>query len=229
MKSEPLPRKNLAVTVFARLLSAIPALGLLFFLPAGTLAYWEAWVYMAVILIPITLVAIYLLKKDPALLERRLKMREEQSQQRSIIGVFVWFFLLTFLIPGFDRRFGWSTPPAWVVLAADLLVLSGYSLVFLVFRENSYAARTVEVMQGQEVIRTGPYAVVRHPMYLGILLTFGFSPLALGSYWGMVPMILLPVLLALRIQNEERVLRKELTGYEAYTRQVRYRLIPGIW
>ena len=143
--------------------------------------------------------------------------------------MFILFFLLTFLIPGFDKRFGWSATPGWVVLIADVMVLLGYGLVFLVFRENSYAARTVGVEQGQEVISSGPYSIVRHPMYLGILLTYGFSPLALGSYWGMIPMLLLPVLLMARIRNEEQVLRKELEGYEAYTRQVKYRLIPGIW
>jgi len=143
--------------------------------------------------------------------------------------LFILFFLLTFLIPGFDKRFGWSATQGWVVLIADVMVLLGYGLVFLVFRENSYAARTVGVEQGQEVISSGPYSIVRHPMYLGILLTYGFSPLALGSYWGMIPMLLLPVLLMARIWNEEQVLRKELEGYEAYTRQVKYRLIPGIW
>jgi protein-S-isoprenylcysteine O-methyltransferase Ste14 len=228
-KTEPSSRKNLTTAVLIRLFSAIPVLGLLFFLPAGTLAYWEAWVYMAILFIPITLVAVYLLKNDPALLERRLQMREQQTEQRWIVGLSGLLFLLAFLIPGFDKRFGWSGAPVWVVLIADILVMLGYGFIFLVFRENSYASRTIEVAQGQKVISSGPYSVVRHPMYLGILLTYGFSPLALGSYWGMIPMVLLPVVLIARIQNEEQVLRKELQGYEAYTRQVKFRLIPGIW
>ena len=229
MKIEPASKKNLTTAVLARLLASIPMLGLLFFLSAGTLAYWEAWVYMAILFIPFTLAAIYLLKNDPALLERRLQMREQQIQQKWIVALFSAYLLLTFALPGFDKRFGWSATPAWVVLVADLIVLLGYGLFFLVLRENSYASRTIGIEQGQKVISSGPYSIVRHPMYLGILLMYGFSPLALGSYWGMVPLVLLPVLLMARIRNEEQVLRKELEGYEAYSRQVKYRLIPGIW
>jgi protein-S-isoprenylcysteine O-methyltransferase Ste14 len=229
VKTGPASNKNLTAAVLARLLASIPMLGLLFFLPAGTLAYWEAWVYMAILFIPITLAAIYLLKNDPALLERRLQMREQQTQQKWIIALFSLYLLLTFSFPGFDKRFGWSSTPAWVVLVADLIVLLGYVLFFLVLRENSFAARTIKVEQGQKVISSGPYSIVRHPMYLGILLMYGFSPLALGSYWGTIPIVLLPLLLMARIQNEEQVLRKELECYEAYTRQVKYRLIPGIW
>ncbi|MGB7873734.1 MAG: isoprenylcysteine carboxylmethyltransferase family protein [Anaerolineales bacterium] len=229
MNAESPSRKKLTIAVFARLLSAIPALWLLFFWPAGTLAYWEAWVYMAILLIPIMLVAIYLLNNDPALLERRMQMREQQTQQRWIIALISIFFLLTFLLPGFDKRYGWSDVPVWTVLIADAIVLLGYGLFFLVLRQNSYAARTVEVEQGQEVISTGPYALVRHPMYSGVLLMYSFSPLALGSTWAMLPMILLPCFLAARILNEEKVLREELEGYEEYTQKVKYRLIPGLW
>jgi protein-S-isoprenylcysteine O-methyltransferase Ste14 len=229
MNTETASKKNLTAAVLARLLASIPMLGLLFFLPAGTLAYWEAWAYMAILFIPITLVAIYLLKNDPALLERRLQTREGQTQQKWIVGLFSLYLLLTFAFPGFDKRFGWSDTPAWAVLIADLIVLLGYGLFFLVLRENSYASRTIEVERGQEVISSGPYSIVRHPMYLALLSMYGFSPLALGSTWGMIPIILLPLLLMARIQNEEKVLREELKGYEAYTRQVKYRLIPGIW
>ena len=215
--------------VAIRLLVAIPVLCALFFLPAGTFAYWEAWVYLAIVLIPLLCVLVYLLKKDPELLERRMRAREREPEQRLIVTLSVPIFLLAFLLPGFDKRFGWSDVPVAVVLAADFLVLLGYGLFFLVLRENRYASRVIEVEQEQQVIRSGPYALVRHPMYLGVAVFYLFSPLALGSYWAMLPALLMIPILVARIRNEESVLVRNLRGYQDYMQQTRYRLVPGIW
>ncbi len=212
-----------------RLLAAIIALGAMFFLPAGTLSYWEAWLFMGVLFIPMTIFAVYLIRRNPSLLERRMRMREEQPQQRKIIGVSIVVLLAAFLIPGFDQRFSWSSVPVWLVIAADIVFLLGYLLFVLTLRENEFAARTVQVEQQQRVITTGPYAYVRHPMYLATLLMYASAPLALGSYWALIPIALLPFILVARILDEERMLLKELEGYADYCQVVRYRLIPGIW
>jgi len=199
------------------------------FLPAGTLVYWEAWVYLAILFIPMIFVLVHLIRNNPELLERRLRMREKEAQQRLIIKISYLYFFTAFLLPGFDRRYGWSSVPAAVVIVADLVVLLGYGVFVLVLRENRYASRVIEVEQQQEVITTGPYAWVRHPMYLGVLLMYVASPLALGSYWGIIPTVLLIVLLVARIRNEESVLLSQLEGYREYAAQTRYRLFPGIW
>ena len=158
-----------------------------------------------------------------------MRTREREPEQQRIIALSAPILLLAFLIPGFDHRFGWSNVPVWGVLAADFIVLLGYGLFFLVLRENRYASRVIEVEQEQQVIRSGPYARVRHPMYLGILVFYLASPLALGSYWAMLPALLnIPILVA-RIRNEESVLVRDLKGYQDYMQQTRYRLIPGIW
>jgi protein-S-isoprenylcysteine O-methyltransferase Ste14 len=175
------------------------------------------------------LVLIYLLKNDPGLLERRMKMREREAEQKLIVKLSYFHFLLAFLLPGFDKRFGWSNVPAGAVVIADILVLLGYGTFFLVLRENRYASRIIEVEQGQKVISSGPYAMVRHPMYLGLLLLYIFSPLALGSYWAMIPAILIIPIIVARIRNEESVLARDLGGYQEYMQKIRYRLIPGIW
>ena len=215
--------------VFVRFLGAILVLSTMFFLPAGTLAYWEAWGYLAILFIPMLFVLFYLLKNDPGLLARRMKTREREAEQKLIIKLSFIPFLLAFLLPGFDKRFGWSNVPVGMVVMADILVLLGYSIVFLVFRENRYASRVVEVEQEQTVISSGPYAMIRHPMYLGSLLLYILSPLALGSYWAMIPAILIiPVIIA-RIRNEESVLARDLSGYQEYMQKTRYRLIPGMW
>lgn len=221
--------QKLTRITYLRFLSAIPALGLLFFLPAGTLNYWQAWVYMGILLTPMYFLVRYLLKNDPALVERRMKMKEKAGEQDLIIKLSYVYFLATFLLPGFDRRFGWSNVPVWLVLLADGLVLAGYILVMLVFKENSYASRIVEVEAGQKVIDTGPYAVVRHPMYVGIGILYILTPLALGSAWAMVPAVFLIPLLIARIVSEEKILAKELAGYTEYQQKVRYRLLPGVW
>ena len=212
-----------------RFLAGIPILGAMFFLPAGTLFYWEAWVYMAITFIPMLFVVAYFIKNAPELLERRLKMREKEAAQKLIIKLSSLYFLIAFLLPGFDKRYGWSSVPATVVIIADVIVLLGYAFFALTLKENQYASRIIEVEEQQKVITTGPYALVHHPMYLAVSVMYIFSPLALGSYWAMLPTILLLILLVARIRNEERVLLRELKGYQEYTQQTPYRLIPGIW
>jgi protein-S-isoprenylcysteine O-methyltransferase Ste14 len=203
--------------------------GAMLFLPAGTLGYWQAWLYMAVVFVPVIFVGLYLLEHDPELLERRFKSKEKEAKQRTIIKISLILFLVGFLIPGLDWRFGWSNVPFEAVIAANLLVLIGYAITFLAFRENSYAARTVEVEKGQKVVTTGPYAVVRHPMYVGVLLMYNATPIALGSYWAL-PLFLLTIpVIVYRILNEEDVLRRKLPGYTAYCRKTRYRLLPYVW
>jgi protein-S-isoprenylcysteine O-methyltransferase Ste14 len=220
---------GLARKVIIRIALILPVLWAVFFIPAGTLAYWEAWVYLAVLLIPFAFVVLYLFKNSPALLERRMQTREREPAQRRLISWSLLWFILAFILPGLDRRFGWSDVPVPVVLAADLLVLLGYGIVVLAFRENQYASRIVQVEQGQQVITTGPYALVRHPMYLGAMLMYAASPLALGSYWALIPALLIVPTLVVRIINEEQVLERELPGYPQYRQATRYRLLPGIW
>jgi protein-S-isoprenylcysteine O-methyltransferase Ste14 len=218
--------KRIAIIRFS---SAALVLGAFFFLSAGTTRYWQAWGYMAVTLIPMALIVHYLIRNDPELLKRRLTVREKREKQDAIqkVGAVVW--LLVFLIPGLDQRFGWSSVPWLLVVISDFLVLSGYLMFFLVMKENSYASRIIEVQERQTVISTGPYALVRHPMYLTVLIMLFFSPLALGSFWAVIPTLFTPVLLVLRIWDEEKMLLKELPGYREYTQQTPHRLIPGIW
>jgi protein-S-isoprenylcysteine O-methyltransferase Ste14 len=215
--------------VCVRFIPGFFVLGGMFFLPAGTFAYWEAWTYIAVLFIPMFFVFIYLIKNEPELLARRLKMKEKEAEQSLIIKLSYIPFLIAFLLPGFDKRFGWSNVPVVVIIISDILVLLGYGIFFLVLKENPYASRIVEVEPEQTVITSGPYAKVRHPMYSGVLLLYIFSPLALGSYWAIIPTIfIIPVILA-RILSEEKILARDLKGYKEYMQKTRYRLIPGIW
>ena len=222
-------RNLLLKKVSVRLLMAVVLLGAVFFLPAGTFNYWQAWVYMTILIIPATLTMLYLLKKAPDLLERRMKMKEKETEQKLIVKLSFIFYIALFLIPGFDKRFGWSEVPAIVVLIADILIFLGYLLFIIVVKENRYASRVIEIAEEQKVISTGPYALVRHPMYVSSLVIFIFSSLALGSYWALIPSIFIIILISARIINEEKVLHEELPGYREYTEKVKYRLIPGIW
>ena len=212
-----------------RLVIGMPIIGLLFFWPAGTFDYWQAWLWMAVLFLPLMGMFVYLIKRDPALLERRVRTGETRPEQKRIIAVSALYLILIFLLPGLDKRFGWSSVPVWLVLVADAIVLAGFLLNFLVIRVNSYASRVVEVEQGQQVIVSGPYALVRHPMYLSIILILLATPVALGSYWGVLPVIPFTFLFAARAKNEEELLVNELAGYREYTQKTRYRLFPGIW
>ena len=229
MNEPMLSRGALVRTVLVRFGGAFLVLCAMFFLPAGTLAYWEAWAWMGVLFVPMAGVLVYLVRKDPALLERRMRTREPEKEQSLLIKLSLLWFVLTFLLPGFDRRFGWSDVPFWVVIAADVLVLLSYCLFIVVVRENTYASRVVEVERGQEVISSGPYSIVRHPMYLGVLVMYVCTPLALGSSWALIPAVLIiPVIIA-RIRNEEKVLQRDLPGYSQYMQTTRFRVVPGVW
>ena len=229
MATTQLTRSELRTNLLWRLLMVVPALAAMFFLPAGTFRYWEAWGFMAVMFIPMIFFALYLYRYHPALLERRMRMREDEPQQKLIIAGTTVVLLVAFILPGFDKRFGWSIVPLWLVIAADVVFLLSYLLFILTLRENEFASRIIEVEAKQQVITTGPYAVVRHPLYLAAILMYTVAPLALGSYWALLPAALLPVLLIGRILNEEKMLHQDLAGYTAYTQNVRYRLIPGVW
>ena len=206
--------------------------GLLLFVTAGTMWYWQAWVYLAVLAGASLLTTLYLMKKDPALLERRMHggpMAEKEATQRLIM----WFasagFVALLVVPALDHRFGWSEVPVYVVVLGDILVAAGFALIVVVFRENPFTSATIEVAPGQRVIATGPYAVVRHPMYASALLYLVGTPLALGSYWGLLAFAAMMPFLIWRMLDEERVLARDLPGYTEYQRRVRHRLVPGIW
>ena len=229
MGTKPASSANVRMTALIRLVGGVIAIAAMFFLPAGTFRYWQAWVYMLILLVPLFIFAAYLILRNPALLERRMRTREMEPEQRKIIALSSTVLLAAFIIPGFDRRFGWSSVPTWLVLVSDAVVLLSYIMVVWVLVTNEYAGRTVEVEQRQRVITTGPYSFVRHPMYLAVQLMYGFSPLALGSFWAMLVVALLPPVLVARIVNEEKVLLRDLDGYADYRKAVRYRLVPGLW
>jgi protein-S-isoprenylcysteine O-methyltransferase Ste14 len=210
-------------------LKAIAVTAFLIFLPAGTVFYWEAWVFMALFSIPMLLILIYLFKRDRELLKRRLQVKEKKPGQSILAKMFYISVCLFFFISGLDKRYGWSSVPFIIIVISEILFLAGYLFLFLVFKENKYLAHTVVVEEGQRVVTTGPYAVVRHPMYLAELIMFIFAPISLGSYWAIIVNILLITLLVVRIITEEEVLLKELKGYDEYVKKTRYRLVPGIW
>jgi len=229
MGNERLSQQTLGRTAYAWLLVAFMVVSAMFFLSAGTVRYWEAWLYLAILFITASLILAYLLRNSPDLLERRMRMREKEPAQRWIIGLAWVWFVVTYLVPGVDHRLGGSDVPTLAVIIAEVFVVLGYGVIFWVFRENPYASRIVEVEPDQKVVSTGPYAVVRHPMYFGGLLIYLATPLALGSYWALLPAALILPILVARIRNEENVLARDLAGYRDYLRSTRYRLLPGIW
>jgi protein-S-isoprenylcysteine O-methyltransferase Ste14 len=206
--------------------------GALIFVPAGTLAYWRGWAFIAVFAISTNIIGVYLTLNDPVLLERRKKVgpsSETRPVQKIIITLSFAAFIMLLIVSGLDHRFGWSQVPVWVSVLGNALVALGLMIDLRVFRENSYGGSTIEMTKGQTVITSGPYALVRHPMYVGVVIMVLGVPLALGSWWGLVLVLASLVLLVLRILDEERMLRDQLEGYAAYARAVRYRLVPGLW
>ncbi len=222
-------REQLLKVVAGRIIMIIPMLMLFFFLPAGTWNYWQAWVYMGVLITPMFFAMIYLIKNNPELLERRMRLNEKRSEQRLIVKVSLVFLLLAFILPGFDRRFGWSDVPMGLVIASDICILIGYLIIFRVMQINTFASRVIEVVSEQKVIDTDLYSIVRHPMYVGAILLYVASPIALGSYWSMLPAIVIIPIIVARIKDEEAALDKDLAGYLKYKQRTKYRLIPFIW
>jgi protein-S-isoprenylcysteine O-methyltransferase Ste14 len=219
-------RKQLAI----RFGLAALIMPIIFYAMAGTLQYWQGWLYLAVLFIPMLVVVSYFLKADPELLERRMKYKEKEREQRAVIFLANTVLAAGFLAISYDlRQHGLNQVSPPVVLAADAGVFLGYSLFIWVLKENSYASRTIVVEVGQKVIGTGPYSIIRHPMYLGAMVMILLTPIALGS-WRSVPVFLLYIpLIAWRIVNEEKVLLRDLPGYREYCQKRRYRLLPFVW
>ncbi len=207
------------------------ALGVLLFLPAWTLAYWQAWVFIVVFMISVNVIGLYLSLKDPALLERRKKVGpgEQSTTQKIIMFLAVLSSLSLLVFCAFDHRFAWSPVPWYVSVVGNVLVALGLLIDLFVFRENSYGGSTIEIVEDQKVISTGLYARVRHPMYAGVLVMLIGIPLALGSWWGLAILALSVPVLIVRILDEEKLLSNDLPGYREYAQKVRYRLVPYLW
>ena len=222
-------RAALAWQALAKGISGLAVMGLLLFLPAGSWGYWQAWLFLGLLFVPMTCVATWLLVREPELLAKRLSSKEQEKAQRQVVALSALMFVAGFLLAGFDQRFGWSEMPAWVVAIAAVVMLCGYGLYAEVMRENAYLSRTVEVQENQKVISTGLYCIVRHPMYAATLVLYLAMPIVLGSWVALVPFLAYPLIIARRIRNEEQVLEEGLAGYREYEQQVPYRLIPFIW
>ncbi len=213
----------------AKLVAGWILLPLFFLATGGSLTWWPAWVYCAALLVPLSIFVVHMIRHDPQFLARRSKIREKERAQRSIQAWGSLVFLAALILPGLDHRFGWSSTPSVVQIAALVVVFLSYLAILGVFLQNRWAGRTVETFADQKVISTGAYAIVRHPMYTGTLILSLSTPVALGSWWAALPVITLVPMFVLRIRNEEAVLLRELPGYEEYRRKVRYRLVPFVW
>lgn len=221
--------KKLFVQAIVKYLAGVVLLGLLIFLPAGTLRFPNGWLLMALLFIPMLGAGIVMMLRDPALLEKRLNAKEQQGEQKEVVLGSGLMFIAAFVLAGLNFRFGWLRLPDWAVWAASVLFLLAYLMWGEVLRENAWLSRTVEVQEGQRVVDHGLYGVVRHPMYSASVLLFLSMPLVLNSPLSFLVMLCYLPLIAKRIRNEEKLLKKELPGYEEYMERVKYRLIPFIW
>ena len=221
--------KGLFVQAISKFTLGVVLVGALLFWPAGTLRWWNGWLFMGILFVPMFCAGLVMMAKSPNLLRSRLKAKEEQKEQDTVVKLSGLMFLVGFILAGLNFRFGWLTLPDWAVWTAAGLFLLAYLLYAEVLRENAYLSRTIEVQEGQKVVDTGLYGIVRHPMYAVTLLLFLSMPLVLGSPISFVIFLLYPFLIAKRIRNEEEVLAEGLAGYEEYRKKVKYRLIPFVW
>lgn len=222
-------KMRLIVNALFKLIFGLAIMALLLFLPAGTWHYWHAWLLLALLFVPMVCMGIVMLIFSPELLSKRLNNKEKEQTQKHVVALSGLMFIAGFMLCGFDYRFVWSQVPVWVVVVASLLFLLGYMLYAEVLRENAYLSRTIEVQDDQQLIDTGLYSIVRHPMYTATLLMFLSMPLVLGSWWALLIFSIYPILIIKRIQNEEQVLAKGLKGYVDYQQRVRWRLMPWVW
>jgi protein-S-isoprenylcysteine O-methyltransferase Ste14 len=224
--------KNLNLKAFIGSFALLVITAVVIFASAWTLTYWQAWVFLLAFFGPAFAITIYLMKADPKLLERRISagpLHEKETSQKIIQSLAQASFLLVIIFPALDHHFGWSIVPSYINIAGDILIVIGFYIVFLVFKENTHASALIEVETGQKVVSTGPYALVRHPMYIGALILLLGTPLALGSWWGVLTIIPITAVITWRLIDEERFLTKNLSGYREYEKKVRYRLIPFVW
>ena len=220
---------RLFTKAITRFLAGLLIVGLLLFVPAGTLAYWQAWLLTGILFVPMFIAGLVMMKKSPDLLRKRLNVKEEQSEQKTVILLSGLMFLAAFVFAGLNFRFQWIILPDWVSFAAAAVFLLAYTLYAEVLRENAYLSRTIEVQENQKVIDTGLYGVVRHPMYMSTLLLFLSMPLVLGSLLSFVITLAYVPIIAKRIRNEEQVLEEGLEGYTEYKKRVKFKVIPFVW
>ena len=220
---------KLAIGALIKFLCGVLLVGLLIFLPAGDLSYKNGWLFIGLLFVPMLILGVVLLIRSPELLQKRLNAKETDRTEQGVVKAAALIFIAGFVVAGLDYRFGWSQMPRPVVLAAAVVLLVSYALYAEVMRENAYLSRTVEIQEGQKVIDTGLYSVVRHPMYAVTLWLFFSIPLVLGSFWALLCFLPYGAVIAVRIVHEEKLLEASLSGYTEYKKRVRYRLIPLIW
>ena len=220
--------KLLFQAIFKFLLGVL-MIALLLFWPAGTMNYWNAWLLMGLLFIPMFIAGIILWLKNPKLLKKRLNVKEKESEQKEVIGMSLIIFVAGFILAGLDFKYGWSNMPIWVVTTASIIFVISYILYAEVLRENTYLSRTIEVQENQKVIDTGLYGIVRHPMYFATTILFLSFPVVLGSWFSFAIFCFFPFILVKRIKNEEIVLENGLEGYKEYKQKVKYRMIPYVW
>ncbi len=220
---------KLLLSALTKFTCGLLLVGLLIFLPAGTLHYTYGWLFIGLLFAPMLIAGFVMFFQSPDFLAKRLDAKEKQATQKGVVAFSGLMFIVGFVVAGLDYRFGWSTMPTWVVITASVLFLVAYALYAEVMRENAYLSRTVKVEEGQKVIDTGLYSIVRHPMYMATILLFLMIPLVLGSWYAWIIFAFYPAIIIVRLKDEEELLTKELSGYAEYKQKVKYRMIPFVW
>lgn len=220
---------KLLMSGLAKFFLGLVLVGTLIFLPAGSLQFINGWILVTLLFGPMLIAGVVMYFRTPSFLEKRLDAKEKRGTQKGVVAFSGLMFIAGFVVAGLDHRFGWSGMPRWVVITSSVLFLAGYGLYAEVMRENAYLSRTIGVQQGQTVVDTGLYGIVRHPMYMATLLLFLAMPLVLGSWYALIAFAFYPAIIVVRLKDEETLLARELDGYEAYQKKVKYRLVPFLW